>query len=175
MILGLPEQVRQKNQDAQGNAVPKPFTLEESTRVSKDHCSGDANREESHGVLRLHAEADRGADGQPPARVFGGEQLDRKVRRGNPAQIIERNVLHQRATANAKRKRGERSDQLRGPAAAKLAGHQSGKNNRNGLRDSGEKAKSGQRSSEEYQRQAPEKRRNRRISNEAPVKMACIF
>src|SRR5579863_653986 len=175
MIFRLPEQVRQENQNAKSDAIPQPFALEEAACLCEYHRCSDAQREKSHGVFGLHAETDGGADCQPPARIFGGEQLDGEIRRGNPAQIIERNVLHQRASADAERQRSERSEKLRGAAAAELARHQAGEYKSDRFRDRREKTKTGQRSPEEYQRQSAEERRDRRIGDETPIEMSSVL
>src|SRR6266478_269120 len=123
MVLRLPEQVGEENQNGECDSIPEPFAAQVTPRVGEENPGDNANRKNSHRVFRQHAETDRGSDGYPPAWIAGYEQAHHEVSGKNPAEVVEGNVLHECAAAEAERHPGERGDQLRTTASAHLFSH----------------------------------------------------
>ena len=164
-----------KSRRERRGAEPEPFGVEVAARVREEHAGNDPEREEAHGVFRLHAQADGGADSQPPAGILALEQANHEVRGEDPKKIIEGDVLHERAAGQTKRNRGEGGDQLRATPAAKFFGHEAGENNRGGLDECREETETDERSTEQKQGETPEERSDGRVGNVAPVEVAGII
>jgi hypothetical protein len=113
-------------------------------------------------------------DGEPPARIAGNEQAHHEVSGKHPAEIVEGNILHQGATAEAERHAGERGDELCSAAAAHFLRHKPRQHKSACLGERGEKTKARQRGPEEDQGQPAEKRGDRRVGDVAPGQMACV-
>ena len=90
--------------------------------------SGD---EEDDGIFCEQAEAESGADGEPPARVFGFEEANGEVSGEHPPEEIERGVLELGSVEEGQRESATASAavNLREAAAAEFPCHESGDDN----------------------------------------------
>ena len=153
---------------------PEPFAAQEAAGVGEQDGTDNAEGEEAHGVLGEHAEAERGTDREPPARVASLQQPNNEVRGEDPTEIVEGDVRHERAAADTKRNGSESSENLRASGAAELTRHQTSKDNRDGLHKPGEKTEARERGAEEQQRESREEWRDWRIGNVAPGEVAGV-
>ena len=98
VMVDLPEDVGQRNDESQRSAGPHPGAAKVPPRGGEDNASDEAEDEQSHGVLGHHADADGGSDGEPPAWVVGGDEADDEPGDDRPPEQVERGVREE-ATA----------------------------------------------------------------------------
>jgi hypothetical protein len=155
---------------------PEPAALEEAARGREDEPGENSGDEKDDGVLGEQAQADGGADGQPPARILVTEQANGEVRDQHPPQVIEGGVLElvPSKSGSGEKRDGERRGELRQARAAQLARHEPGDNDGRSLRQHREEPQADHGKAEEAEADALDKRREGRIGDESPVEMAGV-
>ena len=63
------------------------------TGRGQKHAYSETKDEEAHGVLRHHAEADDGTNGNPPAWIVRVQQADDEIGQQDAPEVVEGNVL----------------------------------------------------------------------------------
>ena len=171
-----PDEVGQEDEECESDAGPEPAALEIAARGSEDEAGEDAGDVEDDGVLGFEAEAERSADGEPPARVFGLEEPNDEVSDENPPEEIERSVLE--LVAFKERKRGESDGEGRGDLrqsrAAEFAGHEPAENDDDRLRDDRGEAETDDGDAEESEADVLHEWSEGRVSDESPVEVARV-
>ncbi len=79
MVLDLPNEVREEDEQREGDAGPQPWALQISSSVGEEHADRNPRDQEDHGVLRHHPQTDGCAYGEPPARVLSPEQANQEI------------------------------------------------------------------------------------------------
>src|SRR5260370_11581994 len=108
------------------------------TDFRQQYAYDDADDKKAHGVFRHHPKTDDAADGHPPAWILGLEQANYEIGGQHPEQIVERDILHQRAATEAGWDRRSRSGKLSPTASSKVTRHQARQQNRRGFGQSRE-------------------------------------
>ena len=111
VVAHQPEEVGQEDQERQGDAAPEPAALRVPARAREHDAAENSGDVKDDGVLGQQAQADNGADGQPPARILRLQQANREVRDQHPPQVIEGRVLE--LGAFEQRQRRERDGESR--------------------------------------------------------------
>ena len=176
VVLRLPNKVWQEDGDGCRHSEPQPAALQESASRRQHYRTGDPECEKSRGVARLHAESEHRPDPYPPARIVGLQQPHQKVGNGHSPQVIEGDVLHDRALDQRNRRDPGRhgGQQLNVPPAAQFFRDQPGQHHHSAHRGRGKDTKPYERGAEQNQFQSRDERRDRRIDDEAPIEVAGV-
>src|SRR5258708_23428997 len=128
VMLHLPNNVRQKDENRNSNADPKPAAAQEMTSRREEQRGNDAESEKARGVTRLHAKAQNNADGRPATWVFRLQQANKKIGNSDAPEIVERDVLEHCALykRNGRDSCGHRSEDLDMATSTEFLGHQPG-------------------------------------------------
>lgn len=166
VVLRLPNKVWQEDGDGCRHSEPQPAALQESASRRQHYRTGDPECEKSRGVARLHAESEHRPDPYPPARIVGLQQPHQKVGNGHSPQVIEGDVLHDRALDQRNRRDPGRhgGQQLNVPPAAQFFRDQPGQHHHSAHRGRGKDTKPYERGAEQNQFQSRDERRDRRRS-----------
>lgn len=173
VMLDLPEDVGERDDDGQGSAGPDPRAAKVPPRGGEDDASDDAQDEQSHGVLGHYTYADGGPDGEPPAGVVGGDEADDEPSDDRPPEQVERGVgqeasAEERLAADGCSKRGEK---LCAATGAEASGGESCEQHDEPVDDCGEDTKTADGCAEEYQFEAADEDGEGRVFDVSPLEM----
>ncbi len=170
MMMDLPEEVGQAEEEGEGGSGPEPGRFELAAGGSEEESGEDAENEEAEGVAGHEAEADGGADREPPARVLGAEEAGGRIGGEDPPEVVERRVGHETAAEQGESADGEGGGggEL-GPAlTTHFAGGEAGEEEREPLGEGCKEAESAERVAEEDELYAGEERREGWVDDVAP-------
>ena len=88
-MVDEPEEIGEEDEECQSDAGPEPAGLEIAACGREDKAGKNSGDVENDGVFGFEAEAERSADGEPPARIFGLEEADDEVSDEHPPEEIE--------------------------------------------------------------------------------------
>ena len=103
----------------------QPLAREVPARVRDQETCENRGCKKRHRIFRHHAQTGGGTGRKPPSRVFGPEQTDNEISSQDPADVVERDILHERSGAEGKRKVRGGGQQLGLAPSTHLARHQS--------------------------------------------------
>src|SRR5262249_21727764 len=97
IVVKLPNQIRQKNQDRQRRAQPEPFRSQVAAERREQNSDNNSCSANEHAIFGEHPETNAGTDRSPPSRIVCFAESHKKVSASDPGQIVERDVLHERS------------------------------------------------------------------------------
>ena len=170
MVLDVPQEIRQEDQESDRAADPDPGARERAALRSQHQADHDAGAEDQHGVLVFEADSRQDAEPDPEFRVAGLDDADEQVGATHPEQRLER-VHGQQAVRGeeCRRHQGrERRQALGKTLPAEFTRDQCGESNLGGAGHGGKEPDGGQGITEQRARQPGDHRNQRRLINVTP-------
>src|SRR5581483_2637244 len=173
VVVNEPEKIGKKEEERDANSRPEPRAEQMTPSAGKDKANKQAGDEKDDRIFGEKAQADCRSDRKPPARIVRFEQADGEPADQYPPEHGKRGVLKFCGLKDRERREpdGKCGGDLSEALAAKITRHQTADDDQNGLADDGEETEADERDSEEREADAFNKRRHRRISDEAPIEM----
>ena len=141
-VACFPEQMGRGDDECQCGAEPEPGAAQMMALGGKDReASDEAHHGKGNRIFGENAETDRCSHCEPPAFIAGPQQHCDEKRHQGPRQVVEGDVLHERAKHQRDRQSGEEGDGLRRATAAEKPGDQGDGNERSRVGDGCRKTK----------------------------------
>ena len=150
MVVNVPQEIGQENQEGREPAQPDPFVGEDAALLGEQQADHNAEAEQRDGILLLHAQARDNAEPEPVARIVALDGENREIGATHPQIRFETVGSQQAAVGEVLRRDHDRhrAEQKGESPSAKFAGENRGLHHQKRRRQRRDKAHAAQRVSQ---------------------------
>ena len=164
-MLRLPQDIGQRDRQRQRGAGVEPRARQAAPQRRRDDADRERGHVEDDQILALEADADDGAEGEPPALVAAVDEAHEDPGAGEPGERLQAIGRQQHAAGQQRRREqnAEPGERLSEAAAAEAAGEIGGQRDRRRRRQRRDEPERRQRGPEQFEGSGGDQRDQRRL------------